>query len=202
MRATRTAAMTENVKSGASMGPEGPNPLVISSHTGWVARPMTAAGSGGHCTSCAYTNLRDTSKTSQGARLGSSMSMLVCARAATSGGWPRAVRISLAKIQSGTVGKRKAGAVITARRAVSPTPTALPAPKFCGAMVSMADSGAVRIMLPATLNVSTPRVAAARGVADEAACPICITVSAVTVSLAPSTRAIGRPLTKKRAATR
>ena len=55
---------------------------------------------------------------------------------------------------------------MSARCAVSPTPTALPAPKLCGAIVSIAVSGAVMIMFPATLKVKTPRDAAARGTAE------------------------------------
>eukprot|EP00966_Prymnesium_polylepis_P317799 7341679-Prymnesium_polylepis.2 len=98
--------------------------------------------------------------------------------------------------QRGAVGRRNSGMSSRARSSAKPTPAVSPDPRVCGAIVSRAFTGAVTIMLPATLKHSVPSDAAARSVAVPWL-PTCMSVSVVTRSLLASTSAIGTADSRK-----
>ena len=107
-----------------------------------------------------------------------------------------------ASTQRGTVGSKKTADSIIARCEQRPTPGLSPAPKACGAIVSIAASGAVMIILPATLKARTPTDAPAKSVAVAPWCPTRMVVMDTIASLMKSTSAMGSDDTKKPQASR
>ena len=116
---------------------------------------------------------------------------------ATPAGCPHDCKICSARHQSGTVGAKKRRARRNARCAARPTPMWLPAPNACGAIVSIAASGADAIICPATLKHSEPILAPANAVVSLDQRPTKAIVMETRDSLVKSTSIMGTEATKK-----
>eukprot|EP00755_Sulcionema_specki_P031287 Sspe_Gene.96335::Locus_68972_Transcript_1_1_Confidence_1.000_Length_1782::g.96335::m.96335 len=178
--AMHTAARVHHVKTCARAAPSNPiRGTKITRYKGWARAPIRHIPTKGHTTCCVDMNRRETSKRVQEGMHSTYRRRNPPARCATLGGTPNPFRTHSAASQKGRRRDRTAMQMKKQRMARWPTSAFRPAPRACGARVSMALIIPVRTAMPTRFPDRLERENAAKAVVPR----VCPTYTAVTIHI-------------------